>query len=501
MENHLSDYEKYKALRQKTADLENILGLLSWDQEVYMPQEGAQFRAQQQATLSGVVHEMSTSPEYIKTLEKLYAAKDKFPFTERKNIEESYKSLQKNRKLPTDFIQRESKAISEAYQAWMKARQENNFQVFKPQLRTIISLQRDKAELLGYKDHPYNALLDLYEPEMTVTKVDVIFADVRKNLSVFFGKIKDKQQPDDSFFNTNFDKETQMQICRKLVEDLGYSWKSGRLDLSEHPFSISFNPLDARITTRINETDIRESIWGSIHETGHAFYELGLPTEHYGLPAGSPVSLSMHESQSRLWENNVGKSQAYISAYMQELKNAFPYAFGNVTDTQFFKGLNKVQPDLIRINSDEVTYHFHILLRYELEKDLIGGTLSVNDLEEAWNAKIKEYLGLDVPSPKMGVLQDIHWSHGSLGYFPTYSLGSFYAAQFYHFAEQAIPNLTEQIANKQFGDLLNWLRENVHRHGHTFSSEELCKNATGEVLDYKYFDDYLNKKYASVYGV
>jgi carboxypeptidase Taq len=491
-------YQHYRKLRQDIADIDNILGVLGWDQEVNMPTDGAAFRAQQIATLSGYLHQMSTSKDYIDTVEKLKSAED-LDFKEKRNIAESYRLLEKNRKLSREFIEKQSRTHSEAYQDWIKARQENNFAYFAPKLKEVVDLQREKAELIGYKVHPYDALLDDYEPGLTTDHVQNVFTDVKIHLAEFFQKIKGQPHPDETFLNNHFDKAKQLALCRELITDLGYDWNAGRLDLSEHPFSTSFNPRDARITTRVNEKDLRESVWGSIHETGHALYEMGLPVSEYGTPAASPVSLGIHESQSRLWENNVGKSYNYIKTYWPVFQKYFPEAFGKVNDMQFFKGLNVVTPDLIRINSDEVTYHFHILLRFEIEKSLIEGSVEVKDLEELWNNKIKEYLGLDVPSPKQGVLQDIHWSHGSFGYFPTYSLGSFYAAQFFQHAGMAIPGLDEQIAQKNFKPLLAWLRENIHRHGHTYSSEELCKNATGEGLNFKYFNDYLYKKYSQVY--
>jgi len=491
-------YQKYINIRRQVTDLDNILAVLSWDQEVEMPVDGADFRAQQIATLSGMQHEISTSKEYVDVLEKL-RKDESLDFKQKRNIEESWRVLSKSRKLSREFKERESRTTSEAYQAWIKARQENSFVIFAPKLKEVVDLQREKAELYGYKISPYDALLDDYEPGLTTDIVEKIFMDVKKNLTEFFAKIKGKPDPDHSFFNNHFDKTKQLELCRKIVTDMGYDWKAGRLDLSEHPFTTSFSAQDVRITTRVSDDDLRESIWGSIHEAGHALYEQGLPVADYGLPSASAISLGMHESQSRLWENNVGKSLTYMNAYIPQFQNYFPEAFGNVSGMQLFRGLNTVKPDLIRINSDEVTYHFHILLRYEIEKSLIEGKTEVKDLEQIWNEKIKEYLGLDVPSAKMGVLQDIHWSHGSFGYFPTYSLGSFYAAQFYHFAELAIPELSSQIESKNFLPLLHWLRENIHQYGHTYSSEELCKKVTGEGLNFKYFKDYLDKKYKLVY--
>lgn len=496
----MSDYQHYVELRHKIADLENISAVLSWDQEVNMPTGGAAFRAQQAATLSGLIFEYHTAPEYQQVVEKL-KGDSSLTFVQKRNIEESFRFLERNRKMSKEFVQRESMAISEAYQAWMKSREDNKFGTFAPALEKIVNIQKEKAELLGYKEHPYDALLDLYEPGLTTARVSEIFVDVKAKLKQFLSEIKDQPQPDDSFLHKEFDQDKQMEVCKKIAGDLGYDWNNGRLDLSPHPFSISFNPKDARITTRLNTHDLRESIWGVIHETGHAFYEMGLPESEYGLPSGMAVSLSIHESQSRLWENNVGKSRAFIDAWLPYLKSAFPEQLNNVDEKRFHRGLNLVRPDLIRTNSDEVTYHFHVLLRFEIERGLMDRSIAVKDLEEIWNAKIKEYLGLDVPSAKQGVLQDIHWSHGSIGYFPTYSLGSFYAAQFFHFAQQSGAGTEEQIRTKNYAPLLGWLRENIHSQGQLYYSDDLCKKVTGEPLNYTYFDKYLRNKYGQVYDI
>lgn len=493
-------YTKYKEMKQKISDLGNTLAVMHWDQEVNMPEKGAHFRAQQISTLSGIVHELSTSAELEETLLALEKEKN-LSFEQKRNVEESLRILRKDKKLNKDFVVKFSKAVSEAYQSWLQAKAESKFSIFAPKLNEIVELSKHKAEMLGYKDHPYDALMEDYEPGLTTAHVQKVFEDVKIQLGIFFEKIKDKPQPDDSILEGNFDKDKQFELSKKIVADLGYDFEAGRLDLSPHPFSTGFNPQDVRITTRINENQLSESIWGAIHETGHALYEQGLKPEEYGLPSGEPVSLSIHESQSRLWENNVGKSWTYMNAYWPLFQQYFPENFANKNAEDFFKAINKVQPNLIRIDADEVTYHFHVLLRFEIEKALIEGSAKIDDLEELWNSKIKEYLGLDVPSASQGVLQDIHWSHGSFGYFPTYSLGSFYAAQFYHAAQKAIPDLETQIAGKNFSSLLRWLRENIHQYGHLYSSEELCHKVTGEGLNYKYFNDYLYQKYTKVYDL
>jgi carboxypeptidase Taq len=493
-------YSAYSEYMKKIADLSNLYGLASWDQEVMMPEKGMEFRARQMATIAGIIHEMFVSEKLETFLNQLGETSD-LNYTEKANIRETAREYNKKKKLPTELVELESKTVSQAYQAWIQARKENNFKTFLPKLKEVIDIQKKKADLQGYKDHPYDALLDDYEPGLTTARLDEIFKDVKAEIVGLIKKIQSLPQPLETVMEGEFSKEKQLALCRQIVSDLGYSWETGRLDLSEHPFSISFDPYDARITTRVNEHDIQECIWGAIHETGHAFYELGLPAAEYGLPAGSAASLSMHESQSRLWENNVGKSLNFIKAYYPLIKETFPEKYNPISESEFFGGLNIIRPDLIRINSDEVTYHLHILLRFEIEKGLIEGSLLAENLDEIWNGKIKDYLGLDVPSSKMGVLQDIHWSHGSFGYFPTYSLGSFYAAQFYAAAEKQIENLDEKIRRKEFAPLLQWLRTNVHQYGHSYSPEEICEKATDEKLNFKYFSDYIHRKYSVIYDL
>jgi carboxypeptidase Taq len=493
-------YQEFKSYLQKIADFNNLNSLAGWDQEVMMPNKAMEFRARQMATVSGHIHDLFTNDEFLFSLHYL-KKQNNLNRVETANIIETSRILEKKKKLPTALVELESRTISQAYQSWLNARSEDKFKTFLPKLKEIIDIQKKKADLQGYDGHPYDALLDDYEPGLTTESVDNLFTSVKTNILNLVKNTGTQTQPEFGFLHGKFDKESQIALCKKIITDLGYDWETGRIDLSEHPFSISFNPFDVRITTRVNENDIQECLWGAIHETGHALYELGLPPSEYGLPSGSPASLSIHESQSRFWENNIGKSFDFIKAYFPLLTQFFPDQFKKRSGSDFFKGLNIIKPDLIRINSDEVTYHLHILLRYEIEKDLIAGALKVEDIEEVWNDKVFQYLGLTVPSPKKGVLQDIHWSHGSFGYFPTYSLGSFYAAQFYYAAEKSISDLSTRIFNKDYTPILNWLRENIHCYGHSYSSEEICIKATGESLNFKYFYKYILKKYSMIYNL
>lgn len=483
---------------RKIADVSYSSAVLNWDQETYMPPKGAAFRAQQLATLAGIAHELSTSKKLGKILEKLNND-NSLSKKEKKNIKQSLKDYNQRKKYTTKFVETMSKTISECFNSWQKAKKENNFSLYAPFLEKLVKLKREECEILGYKEHPYDALLDQYEPGAKTSELNVLFEDVRAQLVDFVKKIAAAPQNDNSFMHLHYDKDKQWNFGIDLLKQMGYDFDAGRQDVSSHPFTTNFSAQDVRVTTRTNENDLNEMIWSCIHEGGHALYEQGLNPEDYGLPTGEYISLGIHESQSRLWENNVGRSLAYWKANFPKLQQLFPGNLSKVTVEDFYKAMNMVKPSLIRTGADELTYHFHILIRFEIEKALIEGKIQVKELPQFWNAKYKEYLNIEVPSDSKGVLQDIHWSHGSFGYFPTYSLGSFYAAQFFAQAEKEISGLEQQIEKGELMPLLNWLREKVHKHGKYYKADELCETITGEKLNFKYFMDYAKKKYSKLY--
>lgn len=494
-------YQSYAQKMQKIADIGSSIAVLSWDQETYLPEKGADHRASQIATLSGIAHELSTADDLGDMLQQLYAQRADLSQIDRRNVDESWKNYQRSKKFSSEFVMEMSRTVSEAFQHWVKARSANQFDIFKPFLAKLIDLKRQEAAILGYEHHPYDALLDQYEPGERTANIDTLFADVKSQLVDFVHEIALRPKPDNAFMYGHFDKDTQWQFGIELLKQMGYDFASGRQDVSAHPFTISFTPNDVRVTTRIDENDLYTMIWSCIHEGGHALYEQGLPGDQYGLPVGSALSLGFHESQSRLWENNVGRSLPYWTYHFPHLQRLFPTQLGGVTVHDFYRAINIVQPSFIRTNADELTYHFHILIRFELEKALIEGSLDVDDLREAWNSKYKAYLGLDVPDDRQGVLQDVHWSHGSFGYFPTYSLGSFYAAQFYARAVADIPQLEAQIAQGNCQLLLDWLRKHIHEKGNLYTAEELCTAITGENLNFSYFMQYAKQKYGKMYGL
>jgi len=491
---------KLKEITSKITDIKNAIAVLNWDQETYMPNQGQKYRAQQIATLNGIAHNLSTSEEYASLLKDL-STNNNLSNKDEKNINLLLRDYNKAKKLSEEFVIKQSKATSSSFHAWIQARKENDFNILLPELENMVKIQQEKADIYGYDNHIYNALMDDYEPGATVQDLDLLFQDVRNQLQPLITKIAAAKDIENNFMYGHFDKDKQWNFGIDILKQLGYNFEAGRQDISEHPFSTAFNPLDVRITTRIKEDNLYDMIWSCIHECGHALYEQGLSIEQYGLPCGEAVSLGIHESQSRFYENNIGRSLAFWELNYSKIQQTFPQQLKNVELNGFYKAVNIVKPSFIRTDADELTYHFHIMIRYEIEKQLIEGSLLVKDVKEAWNAAYKKYLNIDVPDDNMGILQDVHWSHGGFGYFPTYSLGSFYAAQFEAKMHQDIPTFNHDIKENNFTNILAWLRTNIHQHGRYYSAEDLCKNATGEKLNFKYFMNYASEKYATIYSL
>ena len=492
-------YQRYVHLLQKVADLEAVQALLGWDQEVNMPEAGAASRARQLATVAGLSHELSTSEELGDLLDALHARGDQLGTAERRNVELSRREYLRQRRYNRDFVERRSRLCSEAYEKWLQGRTTNDSTAYLEVLDGMVQLKREEAELWGYTDHPYDALLDLFEPETTVAELDPLFAEVRKKLVGFVARIREQAPIDQAFMQQKFATDVQWDFSLLLLRGMGYDFAAGRQDLSPHPFTTTFGPGDIRVTTRAEENNFANMCWSSIHEGGHALYEQGLPAKAYGLPLGKAASLGIHESQSRLWENNVGRSKRFWEYWYLRLQEHFPRQLARISLHQFYRAINRIEPSLIRTASDELHYHFHISIRYEIEKQLIAGSLEVAQLPEVWADRYREYLGLEVPDARRGILQDIHWAYGSFRYFPTYSLGSFYAAQFFHRAQQELPQLERNLAAGSTGTLLVWLREKIHRHGQHYSASDLCQRITGEKLNFQYFMSYAEKKYDEIY--
>jgi carboxypeptidase Taq len=492
-------YAAYKTKMQKIADVKYATAVLQWDQETYLPPKGNDFRGRQLATLSEIAHEQFTTEAMGAMLHELNS-KDDLSYSQKRNVQLSLEDYDRNKKLSSEFVRKMSETVTITYHAWVKARNDNSFAAFQQPLHTLIDLKKQEADMLGYQHHPYNALMNDYDKGLTVATVDAIFSDLKPQLLSLLESIKNKPQVDNSFLHQHFDKDAQWKFGMQILQQIGFDFEAGRQDISVHPFTTSFNNRDVRVTTRIDENDFGNMTWSCIHEGGHALYEQGLPAEEYGLPLSEYCSLSIHESQSRLWENCVGRGLPFWQHNFPLLKTFFEKQCSNLSVDTFYKGINKVETSLIRTEADELTYHFHIMIRYEIEKLLIEGTITSKDIPAYWNEHYQKYLGVTVPDDKRGCLQDIHWSHGSFGYFATYSLGSMYAAQLYAAIEKENASVNKEVADGNTTFILNWLRKNIHQYGRQYTSQELCNKITGEPLNTKYFMDYATKKFDGIYG-
>ena len=492
-------YTQYKATLQKIADVKYASAVLQWDQEIYLPAKGNEIRGRQIATLNELAHEKFTSEEFGVLLNELIN-KDGLTPAEKRNAELSLYDYNKNKKLPSAFVRQMSEAVNKSFHAWIQARKENSFSIFQQPLQEIILLKKQEADLLGYETHPYNALMNDYDRGLTVGTVDTLFTSLKSQLLELLQKINSQPPVEDSFLHQHFDKEKQWQFGIEILKRMHFDFEAGRQDISEHPFTTNFNSNDVRITTRINENDFANMLWSCIHEGGHALYEQGLPESEYGLPLGEYCSLSIHESQSRLWENCIGRGEAFWQHNYPLLQKYFPAQLKNITGQQFYKAINQVKPSLIRTEADEVTYHFHVMIRYEIEKMLIEGSIAAKDIPACWNEKYKKYLGVTVPDDKQGCLQDVHWSHGSFGYFATYSIGSLYAAQIYSAISLEISSLNTDISAGNLQPVLDWLKLHIYDYGRFYNSEELCEKATGQKLNAQHFINYATVKFQNIYS-
>ena len=496
--------EDYLALQERMGrvkDLHSAMGLLSWDQEVYMPPKAAPARGQQLATLAAIAHRMFTDKEVGELLARLGAETTLGP-DESKLVEETRYDYDRATRLPEAFVQKFTEERSKAYEAWVRAKDENDFEVFRPNLESIVDLSKQKADLMGYEGSPYNALLEDYERGMTAEGLRPIFSELAERLGRLVERIVASDRgPDTRWLDTDWDRDAQWDFTQRILRDMGYDFEAGRQDESVHPFTTNFDLYDVRLTTKINTKDPFDAIMASIHEGGHGLYEQGfLPSDRHTILA-EPITLGIHESQSRLWETLIGQSRAFWAHYGDILREAFPEQLKNVSNDDIHRVVNRVRPTLRRLDADECTYNLHIILRFEIEVALIEGDLKVTEIPELWKEKMKQYLGLDVPDDARGCLQDIHWSHGSIGYFPTYTLGNLYAAQLSEKIVQDIPALWEQVGAGKFSDLLAWLRKNVHQIGRRKKPAELVRDLTGKEPSSEAYLSYLEKKYEELYAL
>ncbi|KOX97063.1 carboxypeptidase M32 [Halorubrum tropicale] len=474
-------------------------GVLGWDQQVMMPEGGTPARSKQLSALSSVHHDMVTDDETGELLDELNDA----DLTDEQAavVREVRREYERADAVPVELVEEISETGSEALQAWEEAKAEDDFETFAPYLEKHVKLKREYAEHIDPDRDPYEVLFEEFEPCLSMERAESILTELREALVPMIEDIRasDVELAVDTFEGT-FSEDEQEALSRDALELVGYDFDRGRLDVSSHPFTAG-NQFDCRVTTRFDEEDPLGAVGSTIHEFGHAQYNLGLPQEHFGTPLGESRDLSVHESQSRLWENHVGRSEAFWQEFLPVFQEHFPQTEeASVRDA--YEAFNQVYEDnLIRVEADELTYHLHIVIRFEIERDLIRGDLDVEDVPEVWNDKYEEYLGIRPDTDSEGCLQDIHWSHGNFGYFPTYSLGSVMAAQLFEAAEADIDDLDAKIADGEFGDLHDWLGENVHRHGSRYETNELVKRATGEDFSADAFLDYVDEKYGELYGI
>lgn len=496
----LSDLRTYLA---PIEDLKAAAAVLSWDQETFMPEEGTEARAQQLSTLQSMAHERFASDETGRLLDRAAETlDDPDPLDDDASlVRVARRDYERARRVPSSLVAELSEATARAKQAWKRARSEDDFTIFAPHLETLVDLSVEKAEALGYDDEPYDALMEEYEPGLTTAEVASTFENLREELVPLVDAIAEAPPLDDELLHRTYPTAKQREFGKQVLEDIGYDFARGRQDVSAHPFTTAFSVNDVRITTRYDESFFPSAFFSMIHEGGHALYEQGIDPTLERTPLADGASLGVHESQARLWENHVGRSRPFWMHYFPRLQNTFPEALGSAHLDGFYRAVNRVEPSLIRVEADEVTYNLHVMLRFELERDLIAGHIPVNDLPRLWNERMDEFLGVVPDTDANGVLQDVHWSMAAFGYFPTYTLGTLMAAQLMNAVREECPDLDTKVANGDFGALLDWLRTHIHQHGRKETAPELLTRVTGRELSADPWLDYATSKFAPLYNL
>jgi carboxypeptidase Taq len=478
--------------------------VLAWDERTYMPQKGSAHRAEQIALIARMTHEMATSPEIgrlLEEIEKSDLVRDK-ESDAAVNVREIRRAYDRAVKLPKELVEELARVTTRAQQVWQEARHANQFSAFQPWLEKIVKLKREEAQAIGYKEAPYDALLDEYEPGATAAEITRAFAALRDDLVPLIGAITASgRRPRKDILQREYPVDRQHIFGQAAAAAIGFDFDAGRLDITTHPFCSGLGPGDTRITTRYNSRHFNEAFFGILHEAGHGIYDQGLDPEYHGTPLGSATSLGIHESQSRMWENQVGRGRPFWEHFFPQVKRLFHAALRDVSLDDFVFAINDVQPSFIRVEADEATYNMHIILRFEMEQALVKGDLKPAEAPGAWNEKFQKSFGLTPPTDALGCLQDIHWSMGGIGYFPTYTLGNLYAAQFMEQARQDLGDLDSDFRRGEFQRLKGWLNEKIHHPGQRYRATDLCKRVTGKPLSHKPLLNYLQKKYATLYAI
>ena len=480
--------------------LGSAASVLHWDQEVHLPAKGHEHRSNQVSLIARMTHEQFTSPKIGEMLSSAESSK-MLDADASVNVRELRRSYDRATKIPASLVEEMTKTAVLGHQAWIDARKKSDFPTFKPWLGKMLDLKRQEAKCVGYTTTPYDALLDEFEPHETTENLKRVFESLRGPLVELVGKIaaSGKKAPLE-ILERKYPAKEQEALSREASKQIGFDFDAGRLDVSVHPFCTGIGPGDTRMTTRYDESYFGDAFFGVLHESGHGLYDQGLPDKHWGTPLGDAISLGIHESQSRMWENLVGRSKSFWKFFFPKAQAAFPHLKDVMLDQWHF-AVNDVRPSFIRTESDETTYNLHILLRFELEQAMLSGEMNVDDLPSEWNARMKKYFGLTPPDDAKGVLQDTHWSGGAIGYFPTYTLGNLYAAQFFEQARKDLGDLDASFSHGDFAALLQWLRDNIHQHGKRYTATELVKRVTGRELSAEPLLNHLRKNARELYGV
>ena len=504
-------YQAFLERMGQVNDLLNAKSILNWDARTMMPPGGAATRAKQVSTLSGMARDLLVSDDTRRLLDGAEAEVAALgpDGVEHAICAQTRDAIAYHLRIPGDLVRRQTEMGSIGQDIWARARAASDFAAFAPHLEQTVALNREMAEHIGYSGHPYDALMHRFEPGETVATLRPLFDALRAGMLPLLRAIAQKDQPRIDFLQRSFPADRQLAFGQMMAERVGYDLHRGRLDTTVHPFEVSFTRNDVRITTRVNENWMPACLFGSLHEAGHALYEqysdpafvrTPLATDLVSLYAVSGVSFGAHESQSRLFENHVGRSREFWQLNFATAQAAFPDQLADIDADTFWRGVNRVAPGLIRVEADELTYDFHIMLRVDIEAALIDGSLAIRDLPEAWNAKIKEYLGLDVPNDAQGVLQDVHWSSGQIGTFCNYTIGNVMSGQLYEVATQDAA-VAQGMAAADYAPLRNWMTDHVHRHGRRHTRDELLVKATGRKLDPAPYIAHLSAKYSEIYGL
>ncbi len=496
--------EKLNQLKEilgEVSDLNHAASVLSWDQQVNMPPGGGEARGQQLATLGKLSHEKSTSDKVGKLLDDL---KQEFAGSDSDDaalVRVAARNFDKTMRVPSEFVSEQAVVTTAAFEAWVEAKKKSDFSIFHPHLEKVFDLARKYVSFFPPSDHPYDVLLDDYEPGMKTADVQGIFDKLRPQQVKLIRNIKSAKQVKADFLHKKYAEKKVWDFSAAIASKFGYDFTRGRQDKAAHPFETSFSVNDVRITNRYAPDNPLATLFSGMHEAGHAMYEQGVNPAYERTPLANGVSSAVHESQSRMWENLVGRSLPFWEHFFPELKKAFPTQLDGISAKTFYKAINKVEPTFIRVSADEATYNLHIMLRLELEIAMIEGKIAIKDLPEIWNTKMQEYLGITPPDDAHGVLQDIHWSAGLIGYFPTYALGNLVSAQLWEKINKDIRDLDQQIHNGKFDALLAWLRKNIHVHGHKYDPQDLVQKVAGSKIDPSAYVRYLTKKYSDIYGL